>query len=92
MPLFLPRWHKPVSLLVVALILVPLTKSQPSSQVPFQPPAGVLVAGLRETATHRSSTPTLRITSDPGISCPASHGRKDFINGCPSSSPERKLL
>ncbi len=67
MPFFLPRWQKPVFLLVVALILVPLTKSQPSSQMPFQPPAGVLVAGLRETATHRSSTPTLRITSDPGM-------------------------
>jgi hypothetical protein len=67
MPLFLPRWHKPVFLLVVALILVPLTKSQPSSQVSFHPPAGVLVAGLRETATHRSPGPTLRITSDPGM-------------------------
>lgn len=67
MPFFLPRWQKPFWLLGVSLILEPLTWSQPSVQVPFQPPAGVLVAGLRETATHRSSTPTLRITSDPGM-------------------------
>ena len=54
-------------LVAVGLLLVPLSDSQRPHNVAFHPPAGVLVAGLRETATHRSSIPSLRITSDHGM-------------------------
>ena len=59
-----PGIRKLASFLVLAFLLVPLTTSQRRSHVPFHPPEGVLVAGLRETATHRSSILSLRITSD----------------------------
>lgn len=52
--------------LALVLFLVPFTDPQHTSHTPFHPPAGVLVAGLRETATHRSSISGLRITADHG--------------------------
>lgn len=54
-------------LLVSALLLVQLPDSQRLHDAPFHPPAGALVAGLRETATHRSPIPSIRITSDHGM-------------------------
>lgn len=54
-------------LLVPALLVVKLLDSQRPHEVPFHPPAGILVAGLRETAAHRSSIPSLRITSGHGM-------------------------
>ena len=53
--------------LALVLFFVPLTDSKHPSHALFHPPAGTLVAGLRETAAHRSSIPSLRITSDSGI-------------------------
>lgn len=54
--------QRPVMLLVTGLLLVP-SDSQPQHSGPFHPPSGALVAGLRETATHRDPLPALRITS-----------------------------
>jgi hypothetical protein len=60
-------FRKFAMLVAVGLLLVPLSDSQRPHPVAFHPPAGVLVAGLRETATHRSAIPALRITSDHGM-------------------------
>lgn len=65
--MLLPALRKPASLLVISFSIAPLTGSQRRSHVPFHPPEGVLVVGLRETATHRTSIPSLRITSDHGM-------------------------
>ena len=67
MPLLLPVFRKPACLLILAFFFLPLVASQHPSNVPFHPPAGALVAGLRETATHRSSIPSLRIATDHGM-------------------------
>ena len=60
-------FRNPVLLLALGLLLVQLSDSQRPSHVPFHSPAGVLVSGLRETATHRRPIPSLRITSDHGM-------------------------
>jgi hypothetical protein len=58
---------KPASFLILAFLMPSPASSQRSSRAPFHPPEGILVAGLRETATHRGSMPSLRITSDRGM-------------------------
>ena len=60
-------YRKFAMLVAIGLSLVSLSDSQRTHVASFHPPAGVLVAGLRETATHRSSIPGLRITSDHGM-------------------------
>jgi len=67
MSVFRPFFRNTAFLFTLVLFLVSLTDSQQSLPAPFHPPAGVLVAGLRETATHRSSIPGLRITTDHGM-------------------------
>lgn len=67
MRLLLSVFFKLACVLILALFVLRVTASQVRSDAPFHPPAGVLVAGLRETATHRSSIPALRITADRGM-------------------------
>jgi hypothetical protein len=64
---FPPIFRNCGCLVAVAALVVPSVDSQQLSHALFHPPAGVLVAGLRETATHRSAVPNLRITSDHGM-------------------------
>jgi hypothetical protein len=41
---------------------LPLTASPSAAHEPFHPPQGALIAGLRETAAHRSAVPPLRLS------------------------------
>ncbi len=60
------RLRRSVSLVALLALMILRADSQRPSDTPFSPPAGVLVAGLRETATHRGPIPNLRITLDRG--------------------------
>lgn len=55
-----------------ALLLTQISSSDGPAHGRFHPPAGVLVSGLRETATHRNTIKLLRIASDHGMPAEAS--------------------